>query len=114
MYTAIQSRNIVKEKLNHRYTKLYHHYVNKIMRGIHFSVFIGKYYKRFFFTYISENIKVLTQIAEELQQYGYFCSVTKVRKKNSQKWQFYIDWSGEINCKINTENEEVSLNETIL
>lgn len=92
MYTAIQAKNIVDEKYNHRYMLLYKHCVNKIMRGIKKQTFIGKYSKHFYFIDAPVTYRVLSQICEEFKKIGYFCTFYPCHKKNSKKIHFYINW----------------------
>lgn len=98
MYTAIQARNIAAEKLNHKYYRVYKRLVRAIMRRLTYHVNHGDMNLCFFAKRNSQiEVDVLNQIADELSQTNYHCSVhsKEVEGTDDKIWFIVIQWDEE-------------------
>lgn len=75
MYFAIQARNIVEEKSNHRYYRLYKRYVRRLNRDLTWKIKWGRTRSTLRAPLDQPYLDVFEQIANEMRQYGYTAEV---------------------------------------
>lgn len=95
MYTAIQARNIAKEKYNHWFYHEYKYHIKYLMRGIAKNAKYGKFeYQYSVYDTHRMTYAVIKQIMDELQNYGYKYDIsTEVSKHNKKYFLITVQWN---------------------